>query len=458
MAAGEALDPGLHSVMHGASKDQSDSTLSITLGQTLGAGTSGTVYDVLHGPSAASSSGPVRTLEISIRSEGAEGTRRHAAEALAEACSSGGRCVAKEVLLNDASDDEMARITKEVDLHRLVSRGCSDIVKYIFSGFAADSGSRQFIVVMEACQSDLWTVLTAPMDRASSTAFDRAPSNNSIGSSRNAKPGLQRSPSASHALTSHTVGRSKQPTVEERALWTQSLCTALHHCHRCGVLHRDLNPWNVLVAARADGERGRCARLADFGLAVELQPEAQLQGIEADGAQPLDESALDSLYSAPELGKCYGYAADVFSLGMTLMALWATADIGRGAAARSSDDLVTHVEAAKEGASRGEEAAASLVSHLQQAGSINAPPCELMLGMLHPKALVRPSAAFAASSCAAWYTKQAAPVIDEKEVVPQTKGPVEEIADAQAPPTSPPMRRRRCCGCSFTRTPVQKVG
>ena len=45
-------------------------------------------------------------------------------------------------------------------------------------------------------------------------------------------------------------------------------------------------------------------RLADFGSAVELR--GPLEGLEAPAAAPLDDSALNSLYSAPELGVRYG--------------------------------------------------------------------------------------------------------------------------------------------------------
>ena len=45
----------------------------------------------------------------------------------------------------------------------------------------------------------------------------------------------------------------------------------------------------------------------------------------ADGYAPLDESAIGSLYSAPELGSEGGYEGkevDVYSTGMTIFAIY----------------------------------------------------------------------------------------------------------------------------------------
>ncbi|CAK9080270.1 unnamed protein product [Durusdinium trenchii] len=122
------------------------------------------------------------------------------------------------------------------------------------------------------------------------------------------------------ALTGATTWRTTALAplgFTERHTWSAQLCAAVCHCHSLGVLHRDINPWNALLIQESGTWN---LRLGDFGLAVPCS--GDLQGIEAPGVAPLDASALTSLYSAPELGKRYGYPADVFSLGMTLLALW----------------------------------------------------------------------------------------------------------------------------------------
>merc|ERR1712048_733233 len=66
----------------------------------------------------------------------------------------------------------------------------------------------------------------------------------------------------------------------------------------------------------------------------------------AEGAVPLDVSALESLYSAPELGVSYGFSADMFSLGMTLLVLWSASE------SVNEDALASIAENVKEAAKR----------------------------------------------------------------------------------------------------------
>mmetsp|Transcript_3562 Transcript_3562/g.5046 ORF Transcript_3562/g.5046 Transcript_3562/m.5046 type:complete len:370 (-) Transcript_3562:1-1110(-) len=351
------------------------------------------------------------------------------AQELAGMHSNGYKCVAKEV---QAGAGDVEQVKKEVELHNLCSQGCNDIVRCVFSGFAT-AAPHQLIVVMEACHCDLWTVLTAALDGGASKSLDRAPSNVSV-SSRDSKPGLKRAASGSCVWTPQGGKLIKQPSIDERAEWTQSLCRALQHCHKRRVLHRDVNPWNVLVTYKRDGERCREVRLADFGLAALVPAGAELSGIEADGAVPLDESAMNSLYSAPELGKSYGMPSDVFSMGMTLLALWAAADVGAGVAAKASDDLITYVESAKEAALQGEALEQSLVSHLK-AGSVSAPPADTLLLMVSAAAHLRPTADEVVFATRSWYGKHTAPMLDEKGA---------DEADEQTKP-------KRCCVCPFSR-------
>ncbi|XP_071865275.1 calcium/calmodulin-dependent protein kinase II isoform X12 [Bombus fervidus] len=52
----------------------------------------------------------------------------------------------------------------------------------------------------------------------------------------------------------------------------QQILESVHHCHHNGVVHRDLKPENLLLASKA---KGAAVKLADFGLAIEVQGEAQ---------------------------------------------------------------------------------------------------------------------------------------------------------------------------------------
>ncbi|XP_046667359.1 calcium/calmodulin-dependent protein kinase type II delta chain isoform X2 [Homalodisca vitripennis] len=52
----------------------------------------------------------------------------------------------------------------------------------------------------------------------------------------------------------------------------QQILESVHHCHSNGVVHRDLKPENLLLASKA---KGAAVKLADFGLAIEVQGEQQ---------------------------------------------------------------------------------------------------------------------------------------------------------------------------------------
>uniref|UniRef100_A0A8C4R034 calcium/calmodulin-dependent protein kinase n=1 Tax=Eptatretus burgeri TaxID=7764 RepID=A0A8C4R034_EPTBU len=52
----------------------------------------------------------------------------------------------------------------------------------------------------------------------------------------------------------------------------QQIMEAVLHCHQMGVVHRDLKPENLLLASKC---KGAAVKLADFGLAIEVQGEQQ---------------------------------------------------------------------------------------------------------------------------------------------------------------------------------------
>ncbi|XP_051165214.1 calcium/calmodulin-dependent protein kinase type II alpha chain isoform X2 [Leptopilina boulardi] len=52
----------------------------------------------------------------------------------------------------------------------------------------------------------------------------------------------------------------------------QQILESVHHCHHNGVVHRDLKPENLLLASKA---KGAAVKLADFGLAIEVQGDVQ---------------------------------------------------------------------------------------------------------------------------------------------------------------------------------------
>ena len=101
------------------------------------------------------------------------------------------------------------------------------------------------------------------------------------------------------------AGETRRLAAPEAVRIASQLCSALEHAHGHGVIHRDLKPGNIWLAA--DGT----AKLGDFGLAVStertrLTQEGMMVGTVA--------------YMAPEqaLGRPPDASADLYALGATL--------------------------------------------------------------------------------------------------------------------------------------------
>ncbi len=134
-------------------------------------------------------------------------------------------------------------------------------------------------------------------------------------------------------LEALVAGRPQPP--REAARLIQVLATAMHEAHRCGVVHRDLKPGNILL--RREGERpddatldsgawisgaagpaaSFCPKITDFGLAKRLG--------EGEGLT-LTHSVLGTpCYMAPEQArgdsKHVAATTDVYSLGAILYEL-----------------------------------------------------------------------------------------------------------------------------------------
>jgi len=117
---------------------------------------------------------------------------------------------------------------------------------------------------------------------------------------------------------------------DERLTVALRLCDALEEVHARGLVHRDVNPRNVLLAPRPDGSWW--PYLVDFGIAHELP----------HPSRPVDPVVVGTApYMAPEqaLGKIFQIdrRTDVYSLGATLYELFSGQ---RPFAAESSEKLI----------------------------------------------------------------------------------------------------------------------
>ncbi|XP_003387715.1 PREDICTED: calcium/calmodulin-dependent protein kinase type II alpha chain [Amphimedon queenslandica] len=91
----------------------------------------------------------------------------------------------------------------------------------------------------------------------------------------------------------------------------QQILDGIAYCHRMGIMHRDLKPENLLLASRA---KNAAVKLADFGLAVQLETPDQVEWHGFAGTPG---------YLSPEVIKreAYGKAVDVWACGVILYIL-----------------------------------------------------------------------------------------------------------------------------------------
>ena len=106
----------------------------------------------------------------------------------------------------------------------------------------------------------------------------------------------------------------KVQTVEEKEIWKMivDLCYGLKHLHDSQLAHMDIKPANLFLGR--DGNY----KIGDFGLVVEL-------------THLTDARDGDSKYIAPELLEgTFTKAADIFSLGITILELACSLELPKG--------------------------------------------------------------------------------------------------------------------------------
>ncbi|KAL9382382.1 hypothetical protein Peur_025417 [Populus x canadensis] len=113
-----------------------------------------------------------------------------------------------------------------------------------------------------------------------------------------------------HDLAGLAANPSIKYTEAQIKCYMQQLLRGLEHCHKHGVLHRDIKGSNLLI--NNDG----VLKIADFGLATSYQPDQSL---------PLTSRVVTLWYRAPELllgATEYGPAIDMWSAGCILAELF----------------------------------------------------------------------------------------------------------------------------------------
>ena len=104
---------------------------------------------------------------------------------------------------------------------------------------------------------------------------------------------------------------SGQPNFRNAAEWIAALAEALDHAHRCGIIHRDVKPSNVLI------DHDDKVYLTDFGLAKSDAGEATLT---IDG-QVIGTPAYMAPEQTADSKETVDARTDVYSLGVILFEL-----------------------------------------------------------------------------------------------------------------------------------------
>ncbi|XP_026864966.2 membrane-associated tyrosine- and threonine-specific cdc2-inhibitory kinase [Electrophorus electricus] len=134
--------------------------------------------------------------------------------------------------------------------------------------------------------------------------------------------------------TSLLLHSETQPSGTGEPYAWDSLCdllSALKHLHSQGFAHLDLKPANVFLT------RSGRLKLGDFGLLFQLPGSGRVggadddRGVEQDRIEKDEAQEGDPRYMAPELLRGeYGAAADIFSLGVSILELACNMEVPKG--------------------------------------------------------------------------------------------------------------------------------
>merc|ERR1719453_712638 len=124
------------------------------------------------------------------------------------------------------------------------------------------------------------------------------------------------------ALKKYT--KDKGMSLRAVRAYSKQLLVALHHIHRCDIIHADIKPDNILISAGHN-----LVKICDLGSAMELT--------EVEVTPYL----VSRFYRAPEiiLGIKYGQASDIFAMGGTLCELFTGKILFRG---KSNNDMLRY--------------------------------------------------------------------------------------------------------------------
>jgi serine/threonine protein kinase len=127
--------------------------------------------------------------------------------------------------------------------------------------------------------------------------------------------------------------------VRERLALFVPVCQAIHHAHQKGIIHRDIKPFNVLIATY-DGRP--VPKVIDFGIAKALDAPVNAGGMETTIGQLIGTLEYMSPEQAEPHGRDIDTRSDVYALGVLLYELLAGSPPFDGQGSAASLDDVLH--------------------------------------------------------------------------------------------------------------------
>src|SRR5215210_1637304 len=118
-----------------------------------------------------------------------------------------------------------------------------------------------------------------------------------------------------------TLCRIEPLTLKDTLLYLEQVCAGLAHAHRCGVIHRDIKPQNLLLSADR-----QTVKIADFGVAKLEATEGIITRVgtnvyAAPEHNPVVQTGALDLGFHPDHQPALRPSADIFSLAKTTYTL-----------------------------------------------------------------------------------------------------------------------------------------
>jgi len=107
-------------------------------------------------------------------------------------------------------------------------------------------------------------------------------------------------------------------TIEDRLGLFVQVCQAVQHAHQKGIIHRDINPSNILVSI--EGDRA-IPKIIDFGVAKALAQPLTERTLATENSQLLGTPEYMSPEQADMAGVDIDTRSDIYSLGVLLYVL-----------------------------------------------------------------------------------------------------------------------------------------